>query len=89
MIKECGDWQQAKLLLNGMSEPRLSNTWLDKKHIDVYVSTILGYQCQYVRHLTKNGFKSWVVMTNGQENCVYIHNFNGVTEIEVQNIFNN
>lgn len=87
MNEPLGNWQQAKQLLDNMSEPNI-NFGDDKKHLDVYRPNVLGYQCQYVKHRTKNGIKSWLVITNKEKNCVYIKKFGEVTEDEVREIFN-
>jgi hypothetical protein len=87
MNKTYGSWQQAKQLLDNMSEPNI-NFGNDKKHLDVYRPDVLGYQCQYVKNKTKKGIKSWLVITNHENNCVYIKNFSEVSEEEVNKIFN-
>ena len=68
------NWQKAKQILDNMTEPNIDFRE-DKKHLDVYRPNIMEFPCQYVKHKTTKGIKSWLLITNSQENCVYLKNF--------------
>jgi hypothetical protein len=88
MIREYGDWQQAKLLLEGLSEPKLTQEAQYEKHLNIDTPDILGYPCQYTRHKLKNGIKAFVTLMNPTTSSCYIKNFSEVTSKEADYIFN-
>ena len=88
MIREYGDWQQAKLLLDDLQEPKMTQSSQYEKHINIDLPDVLGYPCQYSRHRAKKGTKAFVAIMNPLTNSCYIKNFGEVTEEEVNDIFN-
>ena len=88
MIREYGDWQQAKLLLDDLQEPKITQEAQYEKHLNIDLPDILGYPCQYARHKTKKGIRSFITIMNPTTNSAYIKNFSKVTEEEADNIFN-
>ena len=83
-----GGWQQAKTILDSMSEPRIDMQEGNRKHLDTYLPDILGYHCHYVKNLTKGGKKSWVAIINGETGSVYTKDFSELTAETVSEIFN-
>lgn len=65
-------WQQAKDILDQMVEPSVSGR---EKHLYIQKPNILGYPCEYVRHLTSKGVASWFVLFNYESNIAYVKHF--------------
>jgi hypothetical protein len=91
MINQYGNWQETKQFLDNLNEPQITKSGDDWRHINVDLPKILGYPCQYSKHISKkdNKINSYATIMNPNTNSCYIKTFSGITEEEANDIFNN
>jgi len=75
MIKEYGDWQQAKEFLDNLAEPNVFLDREDKEGISKNMPDILGYQVIYTKRNVKKSVRSFITIMNPKTNSCYVKNY--------------
>lgn len=87
MIKQYGDWQQAKTILEGISEPKINLTKQDKDGVCIDLAPILGYPVQYAKKKVKKGMRAYLTIMNPVTNGCYMRDLCEVVSEEAGEYF--
>lgn len=71
MIRQYGNWLNAKTLLDQIMEPTITHSGENEKHVEIPLPEILGYPVTYYRHEGKKGIKSWAFIINPLTNSAH------------------